>query len=222
MPIRPDLLNEIAQTLGTALVPNFTAASDACDLFEAYVFTLVLRAAQAEQGAVTFQNVDGTAPTTFTFRTSPGHIWSRNRQYTHAVVTFPNKPVLEAHTGIYVTGTSQVMHEADVLVVRRDEAETCRQGRADPRYRHIALTAECKFYATTLPLHLARGFLGLCSDFSGKEAYFVTNTQAASVERLLSHKRKKWDHQVVPQRQGNVTRLINLLQDTFKNFKART
>lgn len=110
---------------------------------------------------------------------------------------------------------------ADVLVVLRDEAETCRQTRGTPRSSKIVLADECKFYSTTPSLYLCRGFLGLCSDLSGKECFFVTNTTAPSVERLLAHKRKKWDHQIVPASINDVTGLQNAFQDVFKIFKTR-
>src|SRR5256885_131550 len=57
---------------------------------------------------------------------------------------------------------------------------------------------------------------------TGTNAFtFVTNTVAPSVERLLSHKKKRWDHQIVPAFPNDVTRLQNVFQDTFKIFKAR-
>jgi hypothetical protein len=221
VPLPPQLLAEIQAALGPAMVPNLTAASAGSDLFEGFILSLVLRAAAAEGAAITFENVDGTVTSTFTFRTSPGHIWWNTHPFTHAIVRFPNKRSLEAHTGIYIAGTSGVTHEADVVVLLRDEAETCRQRHAAPRYSKIILASECKFYSTTPGLYLGRGFLGLCSELSGRDCFFVTNTVAPSVERLLSHKKKKWDHQIVPGSGNDVTRLQNVFQDVFKVFKAK-
>ena len=221
MPLRPSLLSEIETALGSALTPNLTAASAGSDLFEAYVFTLILRAATEEGATVTFENVDGNRPQTFTFRTSPGQIWWDARPYTHAVLSFAGKPSLEVHLGVYIAGKSGVFHEADLAVLFRDEAQTCRQNGVPPRSARVLIATECKFYSTTPGLGLARGFVGLCSDLTSRDCYFVMNSTSNSVEKLLAHKRKNWEHQVFPSSTGPVLRLRNSFQHAFKNFKVR-
>src|SRR5258706_11949688 len=115
------LLAEIEQALSSALTPSLTRWSDGADLYEAYVFSLILDAATVEGAVISFRNVDGTPPTTFTFRTSPGHIYSRRRAYSHALLQFSDVPLLlEVHTGVYVSGKSGLIHEADVLVLLAD------------------------------------------------------------------------------------------------------
>ncbi|MBI4516858.1 MAG: hypothetical protein HY699_13695 [Deltaproteobacteria bacterium] len=215
------MLNEIRSAVGAALVPNLTNASAAADIFEAYTFSIVLRAAVDEGASVTFENVDGARTNALTFRTSPGHIWSPTRPYTHAVVQFPGKPELEAHLGVFVTGKSGVLHEADVAVLSRVEAATCRQNRVAPRSASLILTVECKFYTTSLGLGLARGFLGLCTDFTADRCFFVTNTNSDSAERLLAHQKRRWEHRVVPSEPVPTSRLKSSFQEAFKNFKAR-
>jgi hypothetical protein len=223
MPIRPALLGEIQAALGQAITPNLTAASAVSDLFEAYVLGLVVRAAQFEGASVEYRNVSGSITSDFVFRTSPGHIYSTARPYTHALIEFPGKPALEAHVGVRVAGKSQVLHECDVAVARHDEAETCRRNQVPPRSSKVVLSVECKFYTTSLPLNLARAFVGLASDLSTKDCYFVYNTSSASVEQFLTRRltyRHRWEHQIVPNSTIAVSRLQNLFQDTFKNFKA--
>src|SRR5260370_42555614 len=104
LPKLPALLQAIQAGLGPAISPSLTTASAGSDIFEAYVLTIILEAAEAEGGAISFRNVDGSIPTIFTFRTSPGHIWWNNQPYTHAEIQFSNLPLLEAHTGVYVSG----------------------------------------------------------------------------------------------------------------------
>lgn len=221
LPLRPELLNEIRSTLGATLVPNLTTTSAASDIFESYIFSIALRAASEEGASITFENVDGSQTNTLTFRTSPGHVWSSAQPYSHAIIQFAGKPDLEAHIGIYVTGKSSVLHEADIAVLSRIEAMTCRQNRVAPRSSSLVLTVECKFYTTSLGLGLARGFIGLCTDFTGDRCFFVTNTSSDSVERLLAHQRRKWEHRVVPSGAVPVSRLKSSFQEVFKNFKAR-
>ncbi len=215
------LLSQIEQTLGSVVTSSLTRSSAGADLYEAYVFSLILEAAAIEGARVSFKNVDGTLPAVFTFRTSPGHLYSRTRLYSNAVVEFTDLPLLEAHTGVYLSGKSGLIHEADVLVLLADEARTCRDNDVPPRSHQALLAVECKFYSSGLQLAMARGFVGLCSDLSSRECFFVTNTTALSVEKLLAHQRKKWQNVMTPGSTVAIERFRNAVQDTFKDFKTR-
>src|SRR6266496_1648820 len=133
MPLRANLFQEIQNCIGQAANLNFTVASDASDLFEAYIFCIAIEASKREGATVVFENVMGQRPCPVIFRTSPGRIWTKDPAYTHAVIQFPNKPGLEAHIGVYVSGRSGLVHESDVAVVLRDEATTCRTYSVHPR-----------------------------------------------------------------------------------------
>lgn len=220
-PSIPDLLNQIQNALGPALSPSLSQASAGSDIFEAYVLTIILDAAQNEGSNVSFRNVDGSVPTVFTFRTSPGHIWSNSQPFTHAVIQFPDSPPLEAHLGVYVSGKSGLIHEADVLVLLAEEADLCRQNGVPPRSRRSIVAIECKFYTSPLKIGLARGFVGLCSDLSSRECFFVANSESMSVQKLLSHQRKKWQSPIEPSQAVAVQRFRNSVQDAFKDFKTK-
>ena len=168
MPIRPNLLTEIRNALGSAAIPDLTSASAVNDVYEAYLFSLVLRAARVENAAVTFHSISGVPPTPFVFRTSPGYLNSRRRNYGYAVIQFPGCPILEAHAGVRVSGHSAVLHECDVSVLWKTEADICRS-RAElvaPRSHKVVIALEAKYYTTDLALHLGRAFLGLVRDLS--------------------------------------------------------
>jgi hypothetical protein len=220
MAINKKLLNEIQSVLGSSISPSLSAASAGSDLFEGYIFCLVLQAAKTEGATVCYRNVDGKTPKSFVFRTSPGYIFSQRRQYTHAVISFSGKSPLEVHIGVMVVGRSRVLHECDVAVIEQAEAETCRRRQVPPRSSKILVAMECKFYSTPLHLNLARSFIGLVSDISPKESVFVTNSSSTSVEKLLSGRNKKWEHNVIPSSTIEVSRLQYLFQDAFKNYKA--
>jgi len=223
MPLRPGLLNEIRQILGPSLVPSLNSASAASDIYEAYIFSLICQAATAEGASVCFQSRLQPAPTTFIFRTSPGHIQSTRHDYGYAVIDFPNKPLLEAHLGIRVAGGSKVLHECDVSVLFHDEAELCRTSPNNiaPRASKMLLAVEAKFYDTSVDLYLGRAFLGLAMDVGAHKPFLVINRESASIEKLLSHKQKKWEHNIQPQNSVDVTRLHNAFQTVFKDFKAK-
>jgi hypothetical protein len=224
MPIEDDLLNEVTNVFGQAVMTSHTSQSDASDLYELYVFSLVIEAAAEEGATFEFRDVHGNIPQSLVFRTSPGEISSRKHPYTHAVIQFPNKLALECHIGIYVGGKSDVRHECDVAVLYQTEAQTCRQNPGVlPRHHKVLLATECKFYTGNVKLNLARAFLGLVADIPGRhgERYFIMNTPTESVAKLLMHHKRKVGHDVVPNQLGEVTKLKSSFREVFDSFKIR-
>jgi hypothetical protein len=221
MTIEDDLLNQIAGTFGSAISSSLNTTSDSSDIFEAYVFSLALEAAQTEGATITYRDVLGRIPTDFVFRTSPGYIFSTTHNYTHAVILFPSKAPLEAHIGVRVVGKSGVLHECDVAVIEQSEAETCRRRQVPPRSSKVLIAVECKFYSTPLQLHLARAFIGLTVDLSATKPIFVTNSSSDSLEKLLTGRDRDWEHNLVPSFPVEVMRLRHKFQDAFQKYKAR-
>lgn len=222
MPIRPQLLNEIQGALGASTIPSLNANSADDDLYEAYLFSLLLRAARDEGGVIGFRCIGGGVPNPFVFRTSPGYINSNTQNYGYAEIAFPGCPLLEAHVGVRVSGHSNVLHECDVVVLLKDEAELCRAGPAliAPRSSKIVLAVEAKYYSAGLPLRLGREFLGLTRDLSGT-VFFVVNRGGGSVEKLLAHKGQFWEHYITPSDASAVSRFSGALRTAFKDYKAR-
>ena len=217
------MLTAITSILGPAISTTPLAATSLPDVFEAYVLSLVLKSARDEGATISYTSRDGRPATSLIFRTSPGYIFSTAKNYTHVVISFPDQPTLEGHVGIKVSGKSGVLHELDVAVLESAEAENCRQNNLNPRSVKALLGVECKFYASSLQLHLARGFVGLVADLSVKNPFFVTNTNSASVEKLLSHRVKNgWERDISPTcKNTEVDRLIHAFRNCFKNYKAR-
>ena len=220
VPTIPSLLTAITGALAS-LPSNLTTASAGADVFEGYALSIVLQAAVAEGATVTFQNRDLLPCTSAIFRTSPGHLYSEAQNYSHAVIAFPAISVLEAHLGVYLTGRSQLIHEADVVVLLSSEAAQSRANSVPPRSYACILTVECKFYADNISLALGRGFVGLCSDLSADKSFFVTNSGSLSVEKLLTHKHLGWASQLRPSQTVVVNRLRNEIQAVFKDYKAK-
>ena len=222
MPLRPSLLAEITAALGSSLTPSLNSSSAGSDLFQAYIFCLVVDAACIEGARISFVSRTSNNPKQFVFRTSPGYLTSDKQDYGYAVIEFDGCPSLEAHVSVRVAGHSEVLHECDVSVLRADEANLCRQSlvRISPRSAKVVLAIEAKFYTVPLSLHLGRGFLGLVRDLSSDSVFFVMNRGAPSIEKLLAHKKQKWDKDVSPSNAKAVERLRNALQTAFVNFKA--
>lgn len=223
MPLRPALLAEIRATLGAAVAPNLTTASAGCDLFEAYIWSIIIEAARNEGAAVSYENSDCSIPGIFTFRTGPGRIYMSTPSspvYTHAVLAFPDKRVVEAHLGIYVSGYSQVQHECDTAVLLRDEATRCRQEKRNPRHTKLIIATECKFYSTNLGVDLARSFFGLITDVRGGDRRFVSNWTSAPVQQFFG-RRAELDLEVSPSNARQVAGLRGAFERTFRSFKAQ-
>jgi hypothetical protein len=223
MPLRPTLLSDIQSVLGSALPTALTTSSAAGDLYEAYLFALVCQAAKGEGGTVNFRSRGLSNPSIFIFRTSPGCISSTNSDYGYARISFQNKPALEEHVGVRIAGASQVLHECDVCVLFQDEADLCRNsaGNLAPRAAKVIISVEAKFYDNSLGLGLGRGFLGFTLDVRVDKAFFVVNRTSGSIEKLLSHRKRLWEHNIQPQNLVDVNRLKFAFQTAFKDFNAK-
>jgi len=217
--VREDLIEAIEAIVDAAASIGYAAPGATNDVYENYVWSLCVVAAQQQGATVSYQTVTGQTPTVLRFRTSPGDIYSQAHPYTHALISFPGCPLLEAHVGIRVIGKSRVLHECDVAVLHRDEAELCRLEAVHPRASKVVIAAECKFFTSALQLHLGRGFLGLISEIHRRERYLVTNSQSASVRKLISHHQSEWEFGVLPNNpQANA--LQSRFARTFRNFTA--
>ncbi len=217
-----DILLEIRRLIGS-LPSNLTSSASLDNIYEVYLFTLVLRAAQAEGATIHLRDQNNLSPRRLHFRTSPGFLNSNIRDYSFAEISFPNKPSLEAHLSIRVSGRSTVLHECDVCVLYQSEADLCRQSqdRVVPRSSKVVLNIEAKYYTTPLTLSLGRSFIGLVSDLGSSNSFFITNTSSDSIEKLLSHKGKDWEHNIKPRNVNETNRLIYSVQSKFKDFKAK-
>lgn len=111
-----DLLSELTVAIGDRSV-SYNTESAACDIYEGYIFGLVVRAAIAAGAEVSYEDREGNPVAQLVFRTSPGMLYSTVHPYTHAVLDFPRCDSLEAHVGVRVQGKSGVLHECDVLVL---------------------------------------------------------------------------------------------------------
>ena len=127
-------------------------------------------------------------------------------------------PLLEVHVGVRVAGKSGVLHECDIAVIERGEAESCRQNGTEPRSFHLKIAVEAKFYSANLGLDLARSFIGLTRDLAPSASpCFVANITSASVVRLLGARTREWQDEVVPESNG-ARRLRAFFENQFHRY----
>lgn len=220
-----DLLASLLSILPSALPTTMTASGLAPtagnDLYEAYLFGLVLRAARIEGYSVTFADADGPAAV-LRLRRAPGRLSSggpRMARFTHAVLECPQRPTLELHTGVGVVGTSKVVHEADVLVLPQTDADRCRNFDLDPRGYSALLLIEAKYYTKPVGLGTGREFLGLSSDVTAKNRLFAATLASESAVSLFSGKSVSHDIGVLPRRPGEGN-ILGLIQRVLRDYRS--
>lgn len=222
MPLRSDMWNDISSALGAATTANLSASSAGNDLYECYIWTLVLDAAQRQGATIQLLTRLGNVATHFHFRTAPTSIFSTLHDYCHAEIRFPRAPVLEAHVGIFVSGKSRVNHECDVAVLYQDEANTCRDQSVHPRSSKVLLSVECKYYlSSTLGVDLGRSFLGLIDDIYSEGRFFVSTQNTGSVDKLFSRHKKEFEIGLSPLTPDEEVRLRGSFEKIFRNYQAR-
>lgn len=141
------ILAQLPGLFGALNLPALQNGAAPGDVFEVYVLGLILEAARREQASISYENVNGSFQGVATFRTTPGRIWSQAQPYTHALIQFMNKPALEAHIGLYLEGKSGRIHEADVVVLPRSEAFSCRANRVYQNRRGHSVLRNANFTA---------------------------------------------------------------------------
>ena len=141
-------------------------------IYEAYVFSLCLRAILELDNSLTLHGISSgqlESSTPFVFRGGPGQIHSTTRDYGYAKFSLGDEDY-EIHSGIEFKGNSKMTHEVDVCILRASEAQKCRSwnSRNDPRAFSLVGGWECKFYQSRLPKETGRAFVGLISDMGTK------------------------------------------------------
>ncbi|MBD1904080.1 hypothetical protein H6F53_00985 [Trichocoleus sp. FACHB-832] len=224
MSINSSLIQGIRNRLGSAVYLGVNTSSATSDLFEFYIFSIIIRAALNEGANVYYEDIFENNTNYLDFRQSPGEIYGNSQAFTHAVLNFGNnKPLLEVHIGIKVKGQAQVAQECDVCVLYQEEASRCRKKKEQPRSSKVLIVAECKHYSSNLPLYLARSFIGLNSTLTRiqGDCYFVSNSTSKNVIKLLANKPHKWAHYIVPGNTNDLNKLMYAFQLNFQDFKAK-
>jgi len=216
-PEEQDLLSQVEQGLSMAVTYRNKMA--ACDLYEAYLLMLVVKAAVDEGATVEFRDSTDAAAPHLTLRSGPSSIFT-SAQYTHARITFPGKPPLEAHVGIYVAGLSTVVHECDVAVIDAEEARNCRQNSSHPSRNKLLVGIECKYYSSNVGIDLIRSFLGLTDELKKKDRFFVSNIGGANPQKMLVKHGIAWSTTLVPGQPKETQRIQGALSTIFRDYKT--
>jgi hypothetical protein len=218
------LLSDLPTALPTTMTADGPVPTAGNDLYEAYLFGLVMRAACREGFSITLADAAGAA-TVFRLRRAPGRLPSDGSPgplFTHALLVCPLRPPLELHTGVRVVGKSKVPHEADVLLLPQADADRCRGLNSDPRGSDAVLLIEAKYYTRPVGLNTGREFLGLSSEVSAKNKVFVATLAGESVVNLFAGRTPAVVHDigVLPRRPAEDS-LLSFIQRALRNYRSR-
>jgi hypothetical protein len=202
------LLTDVEAALGLSVDLGYASKAKDHDLYEAYVLTLLLGAADAAGWTLDLRDGWGHAVTAPVFRLGPGRITSRD--YTFARMTKAGRATSEAHLGVRVSGQSPVgistptksgrlLHEFDLIVLPESVASACRATGDDPDHTAVTIHAEMKFYTGKLSLPLGRASIGMALEcgLTGKSV-LVTNQLGYTVQDLVQHHRVAFRFNVLP------------------------
>ncbi len=115
MSIKSRLKQGIRSRLGRSIEPAFNEETKTSDLYEEYIFNIILSAARNEGASIVYRDGLGNVPQSFKFRRSPGEIYATDRPYTHTVLEFPGTPLLEVHIGVMVRGILKIFRLGTVF-----------------------------------------------------------------------------------------------------------
>ena len=209
--------------LPTSMASSGPYATPGNDLYEAYIFGLVLEAAKAVGYKIEIRDANGPA-TRFHLRRSPGRLCSAGSAgslFTHAVLSIDLRPDLELHTGIVLVGRSKVVHEADVVIVPSADADRWRLTKVDPPSHAAPLVVEAKYYTHPVSLGTGREFLGLRKDLSAKRLVFVSTVAGTSATALLAGTASvEYDDGVLPYRNGELS-FRSFCQRLLRDYRDR-
>jgi hypothetical protein len=219
-----DLVSSVQAALQGLVASGIGAGTPMHDLYEVYIFGLVVRAANAEKASISFEDCNGQPTMNAVFPSGPRYITTKTAPYTHAVLDFggANEP-LEAHVGLYVEGSSGCYHELDVVVIDRFVAQSLRgatQLTLVPT-SSVRLLCECKFYTSQMGLGLIRAYWGLQAEFGGRPSFFALSTSSTSARKYLIGRKSGRDYQpdIVPNAPADEARLLGLFQEIFKTYR---
>jgi len=223
-PSRKDLLSAVDGFIASLQpglhVNTVRSADDAA--YAAYVFGLVLRAASGLPGtrAVDLRSISSpSAPLrAFIVRGAPGYIFSSVNDYGYSVFEC-NRNRYEIHLGVQYFGSSGVLHEFDISIIKQADADEARRNYVNPGSGRACIVFECKFYSGNLGIRLGREFVGLLADFpSVKAARLATNAGPGSVRAYLASRVKySLSDELVPGNPQAETQFINALIDDMRN-----
>ena len=207
--------NELRSLARTA--PVLSRQTAIWKLYEIFILACLTRALRNIGARLEPRDYRDRQTNSLEFRLGPGLLYSPTTTPGFIFVEYQGTEY-EIHNGLQVLGRSKVLHELDVCLVERNEAERCRFSRTNPRQSKTRFLAECKYYGSTLPLSLGREFLGLKSDFSLRIKTIVSNVGSDEVHTLVTKHKATENFDISPIKPRNVERFVQWLANELRQI----
>jgi hypothetical protein len=225
MPSLVELQNAINDLLGLIAVPAVLQLNSPTRerAFEAYVFSLLVRAVRNLGGTVVLRGIlSGDNPSPVIFRGGPGRLGSRLHNYAFAFCTLGNKE-FEIHVDVQYQGSSGAIHEVDVSLYDHRTADAIREAPQGanlfPSSRKLYGAVECKFYDDDLNTALGRTFVGLVSDCGSlRVKSFVSNGHHAGLRLFLGPPRPDRFLRLSPLNADEEARFVRFAEQTLRQW----
>lgn len=211
------LLNDIQTALASLVNTSnvYSSKTKVDKLYEAYILSCVVKALINLNCTLEARNNNNIVTTNFLFRLKPGYIFSPTTSSSFVYILYNSKEY-ELHSGVRVLGKSSVLHEMDVAIIEKNEADICRDKSKHPRQTKLKFLAECKFYGSDLPLNIGREYLGLCSEFRIRVKSIVSNADSNSIRNLLKTHRQTANFNFTPLQPNEINSFIGWLTNELK------
>ena len=189
--------------------------------FEAFVFSMVVKAARRAGATVVIKGIkSGPNPSPLVFRGGPGRLGSTAQDFAYAQCAL-NGTEFEVHVDVEYQGSSGAVHEVDVSIVDALHADHIRSEPSRlPSTRYVHGVFECKFYDSTLGVALGRTFVGLAADCGDLEAKaLLTNgTDARLAQYMRQKSRPDPFFAVLPLSRGAADRFVAVLEHALRKW----
>lgn len=188
------LLDALTKALGQGISLHSRFQQTAEDnLYEAYLFGLIIMAAREVGYQVTFRDSADNPATELLLRSAPGYLYNGmaatrpRRPFTHALLDPKNgQAALEVHVGVNCSGASGAGHEADVMVIASTTARNCVAGGSHPSGADVLIHLEAKCYAKNVDIGVGRQFVGMACDLTTRFSLLVAPLMDANAKQLAS------------------------------------
>ena len=215
--MRPELLTEINQCLGQmGANPMVQTHARTDKFFELFVWSCTLRALRNIGAPLSPRNSNDQATFTLRFRLGPGLLYNPASAPGFVVVDYQGSKY-ELQNGLRVLGSSKVLHELDLCILKRSAAKRCRRQSIDPDCSAVKFLAECKYYGNNLPLHLGREYLGLSSEFSLRVKTLVANRASPEVHKLVKRHKGTTNFNINPNDTLGMDQFVGWLATELKH-----
>jgi hypothetical protein len=168
-----------------AYAPGLYSRDKIDKVYEIFIFTLILESLENIDARFSVYDYQGNPSNVFIFRGAPGLIYTPTTKAGFVSIEY-NGNRYELHNGLRVIGKSNVLHELDICILDKKEADRCRLNRINPRYSKIRMLIECKYYGSYMPIALGREFIGLSSEIAIRIKAFISNNNNQDLLKLIS------------------------------------